>query len=548
MEQPHIALFLLVVAIVIFVVVAGSIIFVLRRFLGHKKTVTTQATAQTDAEQIKGEYAQAGLPVNSSFFSSPSVTGTLAGIAFSHKIVPGGRNSPPRIELSARSALRGDFAIRREGGSESFFKSIGIAGEAQTGDAAFDGEFYLAGTSREYVQALFSDAQNRDAVRALFSLGFDSVELGDAGITASRSGHGQLLELSALRSALEQFAALRTTPSAMQVAIQGIGGINTRHINTACAVALGVAVAAFMATTVLLEPMVDGQFGLFEDSWRSALIAYVSLVLVTLLMLRGRANAPRELVMIALLGLPSIWVGAVSGAMLANQYLDPSPPQTVRVVLLRHYASRGKNTSYHFVFPPWGKRRSDVNIVVPFDIYGKATKKQTWILHTRAGRYGYEWIDALKPQPKFSSTKIGCRSSPVHASMRINLTPCPSLSTSASTMKSPSKRILASTVPWSNSAFRCQRPSGNFFFISKAESPVRALTTLADRIAAAIQKLSLETAFFGATHASCPFRMWKPSAASSPLIKVFLPFSRVTERIDLSVKPSHTSVLRWSRA
>ena len=118
MEQPHIALFLLVVAIVILVVVAGSIIFILRRFLGHKKTVATQATAQTDAEEIKAAYAQAGLPVKSSFFSSPSVTGTLSGIAFTHKIVPGGRNSPPHIELSARSTLRGDFAIRREGGTE----------------------------------------------------------------------------------------------------------------------------------------------------------------------------------------------------------------------------------------------------------------------------------------------------------------------------------------------------------------------------------------------------------------------------------------------
>jgi len=397
MEQPHIALFLLVVAIVILVVVAGSIIFILRRFLGDKITVTT---AQTDAEEIKAAYAQAGLTVNSSFFSSPSVTGTLSGVAFTHKIVPGGRNSPPRIELSARGALRGDFAIRREGESESFFKSIGIAGEAQTGDAAFDGEFYLAGTSREYVQALFSDAQNRDAVRALFALGLDSVELHDGELTATRSrGPAQLLAVDALRTAVEQFAALRTTPSAMQVAIQGIGGIKTRHINTVSATALGVAVAAFMATTVLLAPMVDGQFGIFADSWRIALIVYVPLVLVTLLLLRGRANAPKELLIVALLGLPSIWVGAVSGAMFANQYLDPSPAQTVRVVLLRYYASRGKNTSYHFVFPPWRKRRSDVNIVVPVDIYEKAKKNQTWILRTRAGRYGYEWIDTLAPKP-----------------------------------------------------------------------------------------------------------------------------------------------------
>lgn len=104
--------------------------------------------------------------------------------------------------------------------------------------------------------------------------------------------------------------------------------------------------------------------------------------------------------MIALVGLPSVWIGGVSGAMLANQYLDPSPPQTVRVLLLRHYVSKGKNTSYHFVFAAWRKRGGDVNIVVPHEIYRKALRNQTWILETRAGRFGYAWIDSLEPLPK----------------------------------------------------------------------------------------------------------------------------------------------------
>ncbi len=400
MEQPQVALFLLLAAIVLVVVVAGLIIFILRRFPRYNKYAAAQASAQTDAEEIKAAYAQAGLPVKSSLFSSPSVTGTHSGIAFTHKIVPGGRNRPPQAELSARSALRGEFSIRREGGTEGFFKSIGFAGEAQTGDTEFDRTFYLAGISPEYIRALFSDAQNRDAVRALFALEFDRVELRDGRITAVRRRHAQLLELDVLRSALDQFAALRTTPSAMQVAIQGIGGIATRQIDTGCAIAFGVAVAGFMATTFLLEPMVDGQFAMFEDTWHLALVAYLPLFVATLVALRGRANAPKELLMIAVFGLPSLWVAAVSGAMLANQYLDSSPPQTVRVLLLRLYASRGKNTSYHFVFPPWRKRRSNVNIVVPIDIYRKAKRNQTWVLQTRAGRFGYEWIDTLAPQRK----------------------------------------------------------------------------------------------------------------------------------------------------
>jgi len=398
MEQPHVALFLVLAATV--VVVAGLIVFILRRIPGTRKHAAAQKDATADAQRIKAEYAQAGLQVTSSFFSSPSVSGTLSGIAFTHKIVPGVRNRPPRVALSAASALRGDFSVRREGGTESFFKSIGLAGEAQTGDAAFDRELYLAGSSREHVQALFSDAQNRDAVRALFALGLDSLELNDGELTAIRGRPPQFLELSTLRSALEQFAALRTTPAALHVAIQGVGGVRTRSIDKACLGVLGVAASAFMATTSLLEPMVDGQFAMFVDSWRPALILYGALVGATLLLLRGRANAPRELLLIALLGLPSVWFGGVSGAMLANQYLDPSQPQIVRVPLLRHYVSRGKHTSYHFVFSGWRKSDGAVHVVVPFEIYRKARDKQSWRLETRAGRFGYAWIDSLEPLPK----------------------------------------------------------------------------------------------------------------------------------------------------
>jgi hypothetical protein len=400
MEQPRIALFLLLAAIVIVVVVAGLIIFVLRRIPGYRKRAAAQKSATADGDRIKAEYAQAGLQVKSSLFSSPRVSGTLSGVAFTHKIVPGGRNSPPRVALSAHCALRGEFSVRREGASETFFKSIGLAGEAQTGDAAFDREFYLAGRSRAYVQALFSDAQNRDAVRALFALGLDSLELNDGELTAIRGRPPQFLELSTLRSALEQFAALRTTPAALQVAMHGIDGVRTRSIDKACLGGFGVGAGAFMATTYLLEPMVDGQFAMFADSWRPALILYAALVGVTLLLLRGRANAPRELLMIALLGLPSIWFGGVSGAMLANQYLDASRPQFVQVPLLRHYVSRGKHSSYHFVFSGWRKSDGAVHVVVPLEIYRKARDNQRWRLETRAGRFGYAWIDSLEPLPK----------------------------------------------------------------------------------------------------------------------------------------------------
>ncbi len=400
MEQPRVALSILLAVIVVAIVVGGLIILILRRIPAYRRMRDKGLDMAADGERIKGEYAQAGLSVSSGFFSGPSVSGTLSGMHFTHRIVPGGRNSPPRIELSTPSSLRGEFSVRREGGREGFFKAIGFAGEAQTGDAAFDREFYLAGVSRDYVQALFADAQNRDAVRALFALDFNSLELQDGQLTVARSGQTLLLELAALRAALEQLAALRTTAGAMQAAMQGLAGLRTRHIDKLCTAVMGVAVTAFMATLYFLEPMVDGQFAMFLDSWHAALIVYGALVAVSLLLLRGRANAPRELLMVALVGLPSIWAGGVSAAMLVNQVFDPSPPQTVSVVLLRHYVTGGKNRSYHLVFWPWGRRPANVDIAVPPEIYRKAAPNQMWTLQTRAGRFGYEWVDTLEPQTK----------------------------------------------------------------------------------------------------------------------------------------------------
>jgi len=397
MDHPSEALFWILAAIVIAAVVAGSIIFILRRIPAYRRHAAAAKTASADAERIKAEYAKAGLQLHSSVWTAPSVTGTLSGTAFRYRIVPGGRNRPPHAVLSARSALRGDFSVRRESGRESFFKSIGFAGEAQTGDAVFDREFYLAGTSRDYVQAMFRDADNRAAVRTLFALGFDGVELADGELSATRRGQSQLLELDALRGALEQLGALRTTPAAMQAAMQGLGGIRTRQIDAVCVAAIGIAGAAFMATVTLLEPMVDGQFVMFVDSWRLALIVYGVLCGALLLALRGRANAPREFLVIAGLGLPSIWIAWVSGAMLANQYLDPSPPHTVRAALLRHYVTRGKHSSHHFVLASWRQPRGEINIVVPYEIYRRAKPRQTWVVETRAGRLGYEWIDSLEP-------------------------------------------------------------------------------------------------------------------------------------------------------
>ena len=183
----------------------------------------------------------------------------------------------------------------------------------------------------------------------------------------------------------------------MRVAMQGLRGISTAQIQAGVAVAALVAVGTYLATMTWLDPMIDGSFALYEDSWRHGLVACVLLLVASVFVLRGRAAAAQELAMIALLG-PLLWAGGAGLATVANQYLDQSPPQTVRVPLLRRYATSARTPSYHFVFPYWGSGRGNVDIAVPFDVYERGHEKQTWVLQARAGRYGYSWIDELAPQ------------------------------------------------------------------------------------------------------------------------------------------------------
>jgi hypothetical protein len=323
------------------------------------------------------------------------VSSTLSGVTFIHKVIFS-RNNPPYARLTGSSALRGEFAVRREGSTEGFFKSIGFAGEAQTGDAAFDAEFYLFGRSQEYLRAFFSDPRNRAAIRALFELGFDSVTLRDGWLVATRHHPPMLLELEALRAAIEQFAALGEPPAAMSVAMKGIGGVSTAHIKAALVFTLFFATGTWFVVAGVLNPMIDGSFALYVDSWRQGLLACVLLLVAAAFALRGRAAAPKELAMITLIGV-LLWSSGAGLATAANQYLDQSPVLTAQVRLLALYATSGRNPSHRLVFSSWENGRSRIDINVSRSVYERVQDNQTWVIQVRAGRFGYPWVSALAP-------------------------------------------------------------------------------------------------------------------------------------------------------
>ena len=384
---------------VVLLVVGGAVLLILlvRRLPGYRRYREIQAAAAELLARRKAEYAQAGLTVKTRFLGGQRVAGTLGGRAFRCRAVPGSRNEPAHTVLTTASELRGDFVVSREGGSERWFKSLGLAREAQTRDAAFDDAYYLAGRSHDYVQALFAEETNRAAVRALFALGFDRVELHRGRLAAKRERVAELPELGALEAALVALAGLEETPGTRHAAMQGRGGPSTRQIRYACTGLALLAGLGYIACLTTLQPLLDGVFAPLRDYWRHALFAYAGLTVVTVLALRGRAAFAGELATLVLVGLPALAALALEGALLGNQWLDRDDAQARQTTLLGRYHVDGKHPSSHLLFADWRRPGGRIDVKVSRAVHDRAREGEGWVLHVRPGRLGYAWIEALAP-------------------------------------------------------------------------------------------------------------------------------------------------------
>ncbi|HEY5789890.1 MAG TPA: hypothetical protein VIX81_04645 [Gammaproteobacteria bacterium] len=378
---------------------AGAVLLILlvRRLPGYRRHLAERAKAASEQAGRRTEYARVGLQVRQRLLGGLRVDGALSGRAFRYRAVPRSKNSPARTTLATRSDLHGDFAVSREGRSDRWFKSLGLAREAQTGDAAFDDAYYLAGRAHDYVRALFAEEANRDAVHALFALGFDRVELHRGTLTLTRDGFAELLDLATLEAALDGLAALRGTPGTRHTAMQGLGGLSSRQLKFACTGLAVLAGLGYAACLAVLQPLLDGPFAPLLDAWRPALFAYLGLHVLAVLALRGRAAFATELAALVLLGLPALAALALEGALLGNQLLDSGDPQVVQAPLVGRYHVSGKNPSSHLLFADWRRPGARIDVTVTRAVHGRARQGETWRLQVRPGRLGYAWIEALAP-------------------------------------------------------------------------------------------------------------------------------------------------------
>ena len=326
----------------------------------------------THNPEIGAGYLRAGFKVvTSSMHGGPVVSGTLHGTPFVLTAYPGREAATGVTAISVPSALGGSFAVSYEGSRDS--------------------------SGRDLVESMFPEAKAREAVRALFGLGFGTVVLRGGKLSASGYFKAGLLLPDALRTAVEHLAVLRATPGVRAVATwlaPESGSVWIMCVSLALVVA---GVILFLSGLFGTQPFADGAAAMM-DVWPAVAAAYVALAALAMFLLRGRPLARGEIALIIFVALPGLCLGGWGAAMLANQHLDESAPRE-RYTQVEGSGGYHKRLGMPIVnFAPWRSGGGSARVPVSAGTHSRQVG-QRWIMRTHSGWLGYEWVESARPAP-----------------------------------------------------------------------------------------------------------------------------------------------------
>lgn len=399
MQDPLLAVMLLVVAGVLLVVIAAPFIIANRLSPGYKEAREKEAIEEQRAAQTSIDYAVAGYSVRESFVYTLEATGTHAGMAFKQGISRATRASPSEATVIVASALAGDFIATRKSPGDSLAKLAGMDAETRTGDEAFDREFLLESSSRDYVQTLFADARNRDAVRALFALGMEGVEL-SGGKLSARKTRVELrpLDLALVNGTVEQLAKIHV-PAGLAGVVPA-GGASLRLVRAVLYSGMAVA-AAFVAWAVVgTRPLTDGWLMVASLEWPTFALAGVVLAAAAAAAMRGWTGAHREIPSLGI-GLLVIVCGGWCASIVANEKLDASGPVIRNAWIHGSYKATITRGNCNLVLESWRADVKEVTVQVPCDAYRAFPQGKRVAVATHAGRFGIEWIESVNGAPAY---------------------------------------------------------------------------------------------------------------------------------------------------
>jgi hypothetical protein len=316
--------------------------------------------------------------------------GVSDGIAYRFAYSSGSNRNPSALKVTIDSPTGQPFRVVREGRAERLSKRIGLSNEIQTGDPAFDDEFYIETEAVELTKTLLMHEEARDAVRAVFRLGFTAVRQ-----------HGQQLQAvwspfklrddvdpSLITGAVAPLAAIARQMPATMPAVEQTVGISVGVV--AAAIALMMALAGLAVAATRFRPLDGGAIML--DSLHYSIPALVPWLALAVLLLKGHSTARKLLPVLLITSVIAFVVGGNALETIVNGWADASPPSSHDEQVIRMYRIGGRTTTYHVVVTSWRRSRQSENLSVSYAEYRAARPHRHVTVVTKPGRLGFEWI------------------------------------------------------------------------------------------------------------------------------------------------------------
>lgn len=303
------------------------------------------------------------------------------------------RAAPGRV-VSGRPQL----TVRRETGLDRLGKGLRINREVQTGDARFDDAVYIESDATDAdVAAVLGDGRVRRAMVALLALGFKSIGVNDQGETLTatyQTTDFSVVDPIQLRPAAEHLRAIA-------LALPGFRGpfVRPSMWNRAALAVVGsilftcAAFFALLATKSAYPPIASDAHG---TGILAGLGAWVVLLPVLAVLLRGRATSFRAFIVCFFVLLAGLPVGAAGAAIGANGALDESRPVAHATRVLRTRTVRNKNSTTYYVIVAGWRDREPVELTVSSSFMSTVSKGSRVIVTVGPGYFGWEWLRRIR--------------------------------------------------------------------------------------------------------------------------------------------------------
>ena len=117
----------------------------------------------------------------------PRFVGELEGLPFKVTPLPGGKNSPPSLQVEVLTAPSFELTVTRQGALNSLGARLGLLKDLETPDPDFNRHFLLSGDGSGLAAQFLAEERRRLEIRELFGAGYVRLVIGPKGVSALKS-------------------------------------------------------------------------------------------------------------------------------------------------------------------------------------------------------------------------------------------------------------------------------------------------------------------------------------------------------------------------